>query len=59
MRKIFILFLSVFCLQQAFAAADAIRLEFDHFAQGPQNAAQWSLAHYEEWCNIRYNRCNR
>ena len=88
MRKIFILFLSVFCLQQAFAAADTIRLDFDHFAQGPKyynsgdwyvvleneedwevylnwkapkpkNATPWSIAYYEEWCNIRYKRCSR
>ena len=53
MRKIFILFLSVFCLQQAFAAADTIRLEFDHFAQGPKyyNSGDWYvvLENEEDW----------
>ena len=53
MRKIFILFLSVFCLQQAFAEADTIRLEFDHFAQGPKyyNSGDWYvvLENEEDW----------
>ena len=53
MRKIFILFLSVFCMQQAFAAADTIRLEFDHFAQGPKyyNSGDWYvvLENEEDW----------
>ena len=53
MRKIFILLLSVFCLQQAFAAADTIRLEFDHFAQGPKyyNSGDWYvvLENEEDW----------
>lgn len=53
MRKIFILFLSVFCLQQAFAAADTIRLEFDHFAQGPKyySSGDWYvvLENEEDW----------
>ncbi|MBO5012478.1 MAG: hypothetical protein J6C57_00385, partial [Paludibacteraceae bacterium] len=53
MHKIFILFLSVFCLQQAFAAADTIRLEFDHFAQGPKyyNSGDWYvvLENEEDW----------
>ena len=53
MRKIFILFLSLFCMQQAFAAADTIRLEFDHFAQGPKyyNSGDWYvvLENEEDW----------
>ena len=53
MRKIFILLMSVFCLQQAFAAADTIRLEFDHFAQGPKyyNSGDWYvvLENEEDW----------
>lgn len=53
MRKIFILFLSVFCLQQVFAASDTIRLEFDHFAQGPKyyNSGDWYvvLENEEDW----------
>ena len=53
MRKICILFLSVFCLQQAFAATDTIRLEFDHFTQGPKyyNSGDWYvvLENEEDW----------
>ena len=53
MRKIFILLMSVFCMQQAFAAADTIRLEFDHFAQGPKyyNSGDWYvvLENEEDW----------
>ena len=53
MRKIFILFLSLFCMQQAFAAADTIRLEFDHFAQGPKyyKSGDWyvALINEDDW----------
>lgn len=53
MRKIFILLMSVFCLQQLFAAADTIRLEFDHFAQGPKyyKSGDWyvALINEDDW----------
>ena len=53
MRKILILFLSVFCWQQASAAADTIRLEFDHFAQGPKyyKSGDWyvALINEDDW----------
>ena len=53
MRKIFILLMSVFCLQQLFAVADTIRLEFDHFAQGPKyyKSGDWyvALINEDDW----------
>ena len=40
-------------MQQAFAAADTIRIEFDHFAQGPKyyNSGDWYvvLENEEDW----------
>ena len=53
MRKVFILFLSLFCLPTLYAASDTIRLEFDHFAQGPKyyNSGDWYvvLENEEDW----------
>ena len=53
MRKVFILLLSVFCIQQMYAASDTIRLEFDHFAQGPKyyNSGDWYvvLENEDDW----------
>ena len=53
MRKVFILLLSVFCWHMAYAASDTIRLEFDHFAQGPKyySSGDWYivLENEEDW----------
>lgn len=53
MRKVFILLLSLFCLPTLYAASDTIRLEFDHFAQGPKyyNSGDWYvvLENEEDW----------
>ena len=53
MRKIFLLLLSIFCLQGVYAAADTIYLEFDHFTQGPKyyNSGDWYvvLENEEDW----------
>ena len=53
MRKVFILLLSVFCWQTTCAALDTIRLEFDHFAQGPKyySSGDWYvvLENEEDW----------
>lgn len=46
MRKLFILFLLAFSMQWAYADSDTIRLEFDHFAQGPKyySSGDWYVA---------------
>ena len=53
MRKVLFLLLSVFCWQMVSAASDTIRLEFDHFAQGPKyyNSGDWYvvLENEEDW----------
>ncbi|MBQ5387556.1 MAG: hypothetical protein IIU55_00550 [Paludibacteraceae bacterium] len=67
MRKVFILLMLVFCWQMVSAATDTIRLEFDHFAQGPkyyssgdwyvvlENAEDWEV--YLNWKAPKDNYC--
>ena len=53
MRKIFLLLLSIFCMQGVHAASDTIYLEFDHFTQGPKyySSGDWYvvLENEEDW----------
>ena len=53
MRKLFILFLLAFSMQWVYAESDTIRLEFDHFAQGPKyySSGDWYvvLINEDDW----------
>lgn len=53
MRKIFFIFLSLFCMQEVYAASDTIHLEFEHFTQGPKyyKSGDWYvvLENEEDW----------